>query len=124
MVKLFLVEDNPQLRVFIKGELGRLQGVDIVGDAFDESGALAWLQANPGGAEIVVVDLFLQDGTGFGVLREAKRLAPSAMVVVLTNSTTPLIRSQCLRLGAQAVFDKLEEFDQFVVFVAGNAPVR
>ena len=43
-------------------------------------------------------------------------------VVVLTNYATPDIRARCLELGADAVFDKSNELDDFFAYCAHDRP--
>ena len=41
---------------------------------------------------------------------------PSQKVVVLTNYATPDIRRRALAMGADAIFDKTLELDQFLAY--------
>lgn len=76
------------------------------------------LGANAASADIVILDLFLAEGSGIGVLCEIadKRLA--VPIVVLTNYATEEIRERCKALGAVALFDKSRELDSFFAFCA------
>lgn len=72
-----------------------------------------WLHTHQGSWKLAVVDLFLKEGTGFGILLKIDD-HPNGKVVVLTNSATPENRMRCLSLGADAVFDKSSELEEFI----------
>jgi DNA-binding NarL/FixJ family response regulator len=123
----YLVEDSPLIRQDLTATLEELAGVQVVGWAGSESTAVAWLADASHLPGLVIVDLFLDDGSGLGVLR-ALRLRPSPLrVVVLTNYATPEMRQRCLELGAERVFDKsgdIEDLLQYCRLTAAALPLR
>ena len=72
------------------------------------------LFAGPGGWDIAVVDLFLAQGSGLGVLRHLRARSPSQRAVVLSNYATADMRRRCREAGADAVFDKSNELEAFI----------
>ena len=68
-----------------------------------------------------VVDLFLKQGSGLGVLQACQARGPTQKVVVLSNYATPDIRRRCAEFGVDAVFDKSNEIDALVDFCLGQA---
>lgn len=106
---IFLVEDNARIREHLIPTLEDLAGAQVLGFAETESDALQWLQAHDEKWSLAVVDLFLKEGSGLGVLRGCKQRKPHQRIVLLTNYATPEIRRQALALGADAVFDKSTE---------------
>jgi DNA-binding NarL/FixJ family response regulator len=124
-LKTYIVEDSPVIRENLIATLEELGPVSVVGSADDESGALAWL-AGPGAtADLLIVDIFLRQGSGLGVLRGAQTLAHPARRVVLSNYATAEMRQRCLQLGAERVFDKSHEIDDLIAYcgdlAAGHA---
>lgn len=113
----FLVEDNETIRDQLIPTLEDLTKARVLGTAATESEAIHWLKAHDGGWDIAVVDLFLREGSGLGVLRGCEQREPHQMVVILSNYATREMRAQCLALGADAVFDKSTELDNFFLFV-------
>jgi DNA-binding NarL/FixJ family response regulator len=109
----FLVEDNRTIRDNLIPALEDLAAARVVGFAETEKDALTWLDAHADGWQLLVVDLFLKDGSGFGVLRNCMKRTPSQRAVVLSNYVDPDMRARCTALGADAVFDKSEEIDGF-----------
>lgn len=117
-LRVFLIEDSPILRAMLRDMLGELEGVEVVGDADDESGALAELERQC--ADLAIVDLELRAGSGLGVLSrlsaEPERYGrPRA--VVLTNHGHSAIRARCAALGVERFFDKSFQMDDLVDFI-------
>lgn len=110
---LFLVEDDPCIRDQLIALTQLSLGADIVGLAETEHDALLWLQSHQGDWKVAVVDLFLKDGTGFGILSNLNGYR-SGKVVILTNSATTENKARCMCLGADAVFDKTSELEDFL----------
>jgi DNA-binding NarL/FixJ family response regulator len=109
----FLVEDNRTIRDNLIPALEDLVGARVVGLAESESEAIAWLGSHAGEWQLMIVDLFLKQGSGLGVLRACRTRAPRQRAVVLSNYVNADIRGRCLALGADAVFDKSKELDAF-----------
>lgn len=117
----YLVEDSRVIRDNLTAALEEMASVKIIGWADGESAALhalAALGTAPAhqALELVLIDLMLQQGSGLGVLRTAcgNGLTGQARCVVLTNYATPDMRLECLRLGADRVFDKSNEIDALI----------
>ena len=66
--------------------------------------------------ELAIVDLFLKQGSGLGVLQACMSRRPDQKVVVLSNYATPDIRKRCAQFGVDAVFDKSNEIDALIDF--------
>jgi DNA-binding NarL/FixJ family response regulator len=113
-LRCFLVEDNAVIRQNLIATLEELLTVEVIGTAEDEPGALRWLQSAHQPCDLVIIDLFLKHGSGFGVLARVHELMPEAHPVVLSNYATPDIRRRCLALGAERVFDKSAELEDLL----------
>jgi two-component system OmpR family response regulator len=113
-LKTYIVEDNATIRDNLIGTLEELGGIEAVGTAETEDEARQWL-ANPDHAwDLAIVDLFLKQGSGLGVLEACRNRKPHQRVIVLSNYATSDIRKRCLQLGVDAVFDKSNEIDALV----------
>ncbi len=113
-LKAFLVEDSPVIRANLVAALEELVPLQVVSTAEDEASAVLWLSDPAHLCDIAIVDLFLRQGSGLGVLRALQRVPRQTERVVLTNFATDEIRRQCLALGASRVFDKSSEIDALV----------
>ena len=113
-LKTYIVEDNPTIRENLIATLEELAGVDAVGMSETENESKRWLSENLGRWDLAIVDLFLKQGSGLGVLAACRGRNPLQKVVVLSNYATNDIRQRCAQLGVDAVFDKSNEIDALV----------
>ena len=88
----------------------------MCGSADGEKVAIAWLNANPNEWDLAIVDVFLKEGNGIGIVAAGKSRRADQGLVVLTNYASSGVREQCLKLGADAVFDKSHDIDNLVDF--------
>jgi two-component system, OmpR family, response regulator len=114
ILKTYLVEDNPTIRDNLIATLEELASINAVGTADNENDGKEWLQKNPQLWDLAILDLFLKQGSGLGVLAACKNRKPTQKVVVLSNYATADIRQRCAQLGVDAVFDKSNEIDALV----------
>ena len=120
----YLVEDNQTILDNLIETLEEIASVKVVGHAATESEARNWLSLHDGAWQLAVVDMFLKEGSGLGVLAGCSQREPHQKVVVLTNYATPDIRRRSAALGADAVFDKSNELDEFFAYcIAETAQV-
>jgi DNA-binding NtrC family response regulator len=77
---ILLVEDKDSLRAMLRHAL-EAQGHSVVEACDEEEAARALQQGRPG---VVLSDLRLPNGDGFGVLRAAKEIDPELPVIVMT----------------------------------------
>ena len=94
--------------------LEELAGIDAVGTAETENEGKAWLLANSEQWDLAIVDLFLKQGSGLGVLEACRNRQAHQKVIVLSNYATADIRKRCTQLGVDAVFDKSNEIDALI----------
>ncbi|HYX67306.1 MAG TPA: response regulator transcription factor [Burkholderiales bacterium] len=107
-MKVFLVEDSPMLRERLEAMLRAIPGAQTVGHAPTAREAIAAIQAaNP---DVVVLDIQLEEGTGFDVMKAVRPGAPQMAFYVLTNFAHDGYRRMAERLGARGFFDKTKEF--------------
>lgn len=113
-LKTYIVEDNPTIRENLIGTLEELAGIIAVGCAETENDGKTWLNENREKWDLAIVDLFLKQGNGLGVLAACRDRLLTQKVVVLSNYATTDIRQRCAQLGVDAVFDKSNEIDALV----------
>jgi DNA-binding NarL/FixJ family response regulator len=120
-LKTYIVEDSPVIRENLIATLEELGPVQVVGWAADEAGALRWLADPAHDAELVIIDIFLKSGSGLGVLRASAQHPRGPHMVVLSNYATPDVRTKCLELGAERVFDKSGDIEDLLGYCQGLA---
>ena len=105
-LRAYIVEDSPTIRENLIETLHELAEVDAVGLADTEREGKAWLAQHPDDWDVAVVDLFLREGSGLGVVESCRGRRRGQKVIVLSNHATSDMRRRCAQLGADAVFDK------------------
>lgn len=116
-LRAYIVEDNATIRENLIETLEELAGIKAVGWAETEDAARAWLAPQPARRwDLAIVDLFLKQGGGLGVLEACRDRAADQRVVVLSNYATAEMRERCVQLGVDAVFDKSNEIDALIEY--------
>jgi len=123
-LKIYLVEDNAVIRDNLAASMEEMVHAKVVGSATTEADATAWLRAHTEDWDLAVVDLFLLQGNGLGVLNSCRERRPEQKMVVFTNYATPVMRERCLAWGANAVFDKSNEIEAFMKYAIEAAAER
>ncbi len=113
-LRTYIVEDNATIRENLIGTLEELARIETVGIAETEDEGRAWLLANPDEWDLAIVDLFLKQGSGLGILSACRKRHAEQKVVVLSNYATEDVRTRCAQLCVDAVFDKSNEIDSLV----------
>lgn len=114
-IKAVLIEDNMLIREGLISALEELGGITISNIAEDESAAIAIL-AKSADWHLAILDLYLKKGNGLKVLHATENRQPHQKIVVLSNYVTPEIRTECIALGANAVFDKSTELAELLEY--------
>lgn len=116
-LRTYIVEDNAVIRENLIGTLEELASVKALGWAETENDAKNWFARQSAGAwDLAIVDLFLKQGSGLGVLEACQGRLARQRVVVLSNYATADMRKRCAQLGADAVFDKSNEIDALIEY--------
>jgi two-component system, OmpR family, response regulator len=123
-LRTYIIEDNVTIRENLIGTLEELASVKALGWAETENDAKGWLGRHGNEWDLAIVDLFLKQGSGLGVLEACQGRLHGQRVVVLSNYATADMRKRCTQLGADAVFDKSNEIDALIEYCIdlGEAP--
>jgi two-component system OmpR family response regulator len=113
---VFLVEDDPDLRDQLTGLIDHVCDAKVVATADTEAAAVSWIQDHARDDILIVLDLYLKAGTGFGVLESMHDASARNRVIILTNSASGANRARCLALGVRAVYDKTAELEAFLSY--------
>jgi DNA-binding NarL/FixJ family response regulator len=110
-LSVLLVEDSRVLAERLRETVLSVPGVHLAGTVDSEADAVAALQRHP--VDVLLLDLHLRQGTGFGVLRAIPGSpARKVVVIVLTNYDLAEYRRAAAALGARHFLDKLRDFDR------------
>ena len=113
-IKIYIVEDSSIIRDNLTDALRESAPIEVVGCAEEERSAIAWLRDAGNECDLVIVDIFLKNGSGLGVLKAMGEIPGAPERIVLSNHATPEIRVKCQQLGAIKVFDKSNELDEML----------
>lgn len=114
MLRVLLVEDSKLLAARVREALGQMPGVEVVGTADTERSAVAMTHSHD--VDVIILDLQLKEGTGFGVLRALGKSRPA--VIVLTNFSLPTFAERAKELGVEQFLDKGMDFDRLPAVLA------
>jgi two-component system, OmpR family, response regulator len=117
-LQAFVIEDNATIRENLIGTLEELTCVRVAGTSATEQDALDWLRDNTDRWDLVIVDLFLKQGSGIHLAQSVQRTRPTQKIVVFSNYINASVRKRCAQLGVDAVFDKSTEIDSLVDYCA------
>lgn len=112
----YLAEDNQIILENLIDTLEEIADVKVAAHAVTQAEASRWLEVQDGKWHLAIVDLFLKEGSGLGVLAGCRNRESYQKVVVLTNYATAEIRIRAAELGADAVFDKSTELDALYAY--------
>lgn len=108
-MRVLLVEDSSLLAGRITELIRRLPRVDLIGTVATEGDAL--VQVAAAAPDVIILDLHLRDGSGFGVLRALERAdARRPKVIVLTGFDLPQYRREAESLGVDAFLNKSRDY--------------
>jgi CheY-like chemotaxis protein len=109
-LSVLLVEDSKVLAERLSEVLAGISGLDLMAVVDTEAAARGAVE--DGQIDVILLDLHLRQGTGFGVLRGITRQGKRPVVVVLTNYDLAEYRRTATALGAQYFLDKVRDMDQ------------
>ncbi len=108
-----LIEDSAIVRDSLIPALVEFADAEVIAVADTAAGGIAALEKHSGSWRLAVVDLSLREGNGLQVLRAVERRDARQNVIVLSNYINDEMRRRSINAGANAVFDKSTELEQF-----------
>lgn len=123
-LKILLVEDSADLQALLRAMLSEIPDVEVIAIVDGEAEAVRFVESTS--ADLAIVDLELQEGSGLGFLKKTDQFltASGLKVVVFSNYSNLVIRHRCLSLGAHAFFDKSFQIDELLSYVQQEASSR
>jgi len=109
-MRVLLVEDSKVLTERLSEMIRQLPEVDLIGTADTEEAARAAVGRDR--VDVLILDLHLRQGNGFGVLRSLGTAADRPSVIVLTNYDLPQYKDAAMALGATYFMDKVRDYDR------------
>jgi len=103
-VRVLLVEDSRVLTERLAEAIGQITDVQLIGTAETEAAAVALATREP--VDVIILDLHLSQGSGFGVMRALATTQFKPQIIVLTNYDLPEYKNAAFALGATHFLDK------------------
>ncbi|MEO6417793.1 MAG: response regulator, partial [Polyangiaceae bacterium] len=117
VLKILLVEDDPDIRLALATALGDA-GHELT-EAADGAAGIERLRADV--FDVIVSDIRLPKADGVTLFREARRICPRTEVILMTSFATVTDAVAALKEGAYDYLTKPFEVEQLVLRVAGIA---
>jgi DNA-binding NarL/FixJ family response regulator len=120
-LRILLVEDSRVLAERLRETLDTLDDVEVVDAVADETAAVA--AAREKSVDVMILDLQLREGTGFGVLQQLGKSRP--VVIVFTNYMLPEYQRLASALGVEYFLNKsldYERLPQLIQEIGNNQP--
>jgi two-component system, OmpR family, response regulator len=121
-LRVLLAEDSSLLAARLAELIRRLPDVDLIETVDTEADALGSISATQ--PDVVILDLHLRSGSGFGVLRSLARAGYRPKVVILTNFGLPEYRQEAESFGVEAFLDKSRDYFRLPSLLRGFAKER
>ena len=110
--RILVVDDHPIVRLGIAQTLARQSDLEICGEAASIQDALRLLEQTP--ADLVVVDLTLDGGSGMKLIEEIKTRWPAVKTLVSSAHDERVYAGRVLRAGASGYISKREAGEKIV----------
>ncbi len=110
-LRVLLVEDSKVLTERLTEAIRQIPQVELIGTADTEATAVASAQRDS--IDVIILDLHLKQGTGFGVMRALATVATAHLkprIIVLTNYDLPEYKNAAIALGASHFLDKARDY--------------
>jgi two-component system, OmpR family, response regulator len=107
-LRLLLVEDSKVLTERLTEAIDQIADVQLIGTAETEAAAVALATREP--VDVIILDLHLRQGTGFGVMRALATTQLKPQIIVLTNYDLPEYKNAAFALGATHFLDKALDY--------------
>ena len=109
-LRVLLVEDSKVLTERLSEVISQSADVNLIGAVDNELDAVSRVKVDD--VDVMILDLHLKQGTGFGVLRALAKTSFRPKVIILTNYDLPEYKSAAMALGARYFLDKARDYDR------------
>lgn len=113
-LSVLLVEDSPRIAERVR-ELLLEAGVHVLATVEDEVSAIRALREQH--VDLLILDLQLKTGTGFGVLEALGAARPTT--IVMTNYPLPQYQERVRSFGVEHFLNKAMDFEKLPEIVSG-----
>jgi DNA-binding NarL/FixJ family response regulator len=119
-VRVWLVDDNDQLRTLVAEMLGQLGGIDCARHFSSPDELLSTLASKPG-PDVILLDVQMGDRNGLDAVRPIKSLTRSTRVLMFTTCYNRAWRERALVEGASDYLLKSETMERVAARIRSSA---
>jgi DNA-binding NarL/FixJ family response regulator len=113
-LRVLLVEDSPRIAELVRDLVEAANDAEVIHVADDETGAIKAVREHD--ADVMILDLQLKHGTGFGVLKALGDERPTT--IIMTNYALPQYQAKAKALGIEFFLDKAVDFERLPSILA------
>jgi DNA-binding NarL/FixJ family response regulator len=113
--KVFVVDDHPLVRDFIRHLINLQPDMTVCGEAEQTAQAMRGIAESK--ADLAIVDLTLKDSHGIDLLKDLKLQFPELPVLVLSMHDESIFAEHALRAGAKGYITKQESAAKILVSI-------
>jgi two-component system OmpR family response regulator len=107
-LRVLLVEDSHVLIERLTEAIHEMVDLKLICIVDTEAAAVAVVNREP--VDVIILDLHLRQGSGFGVMRALTATQMKPRIVVLTNYDLPEYKNAAFALGATHFLDKARDY--------------
>jgi two-component system OmpR family response regulator len=107
-LRVLLVEDSQVLIERLTEAIHEMVDLKLICTVDTEAAAVAVVNREP--VDVIILDLHLRQGSGFGVMRALTATQLKPRIVVLTNYDLPEYKNAAFALGATHFLDKARDY--------------
>lgn len=119
-VRVWLVDDNDQLRTLVGEMLGGMDGIECVKHFSSPDALLSTLASKPG-PDVILLDVQMGNRSGLDAVRPIKSLTRSTRVLMFTSCYNPDWRERALGDGASDYLLKSETMERVAARIRNPA---
>src|ERR1039457_4862457 len=105
-IKILLVDDHPLVREGVANLINQQPDFEVCGEAASEPQALEIIGSTK--ADVAVVDISLENGSGLELIKSIKAMHPTVAMLALSMHDESLYAERALRAGARGYIMKRE----------------
>lgn len=110
--RIYVIDDHPLVRERLAQLIAQQSDLEVCGESESAQAALAGVAAAR--ADLVIVDLSLQDSAGLDLIKNLQRLHPSLPMLVLSMHDESLYAERVFRAGARGYINKRESAQKVI----------
>ncbi len=107
---ILIADDHPIFRQGVRNLVEQYEGMSVVAEANDGQSAIRLINFHK--PEIVIVDLFMPNTDGLGVVQWTQENCPETACIILTMLTDEAFIDKAISMGAKGYLFKEDAYDQ------------